>query len=255
MTDVRGSKLRTGRKTIIGDKEFQQILMRAQEIKEKFFRLRALALLCILRLTGKRRTEVARLEINDFKIEKSFINVTFTLLKKRVGKRCPGCAKTSGSKTEFCRYCGEPIAHIEVKPHTLRNQSTKTIPLTDPLTEPILEWLHYLNTLKTTPKFFLPRMRSIFGHNIIQSEAHIGGRQVFNIVRQVSDEVWPHLFRESAAADVVKKDPSIFAAFKVMRRLDLEDFRTGFNYLKRFAADVIEREQDKEGAEADVIQR
>ncbi len=30
-----------------------------------------------------------------------------------------------------------------------------------------------------------------------------------------------------------------------MRRLDLEDFRTGFNYLKRFAGDIIKREEEK----------
>jgi hypothetical protein len=51
----------------------------------------------------------------------------------------------------------------------------------------------------------------------------------------------PRLFRETVASDVVKQDNSIIAAFKVQERLDLEDMRTGFNYLQRFAKDVIRR--------------
>ncbi len=46
-------------------------------------------------------------------------------------------------------------------------------------------------------------------------------------------------------AYVIQEDNSIIGAFKVMRRLDLEDFRTGFNYLKRFAGDIIKREEEK----------
>jgi hypothetical protein len=45
------------------------------------------------------------------------------------------------------------------------------------------------------------------------------------------------------ASDIVKRDNSIIAAFKVQKRLDLEDMRTDFNYLQRFAKDIIERER------------
>jgi len=68
------------------------------------------------------------------------------------------------------------------------------------------------------------------------------GRQVFNILRQLSLGVWPHLFRETVGSDVIKQDSSIIGAFKVMRRLDLEDYHTGFNYLRRYAGDIIRRE-------------
>ncbi len=33
----------------------------------------------------------------------------------------------------------------------------------------------------------------------------------------------PHLFRETVASDIVTEDKSIIAAFKVQKRLDLED--------------------------------
>lgn len=214
MTNVRGDKLRTERKTVIDDFEFQQLLEKAAQIKEVFFRLRSLALLCVLRLTGKRRSEIAMLELESFEVENRMLNITFTLLKKRKGT-------------------------------VLAKQATKSIPLSDPLTKPILEYLDYLNSLELRPKYFLPRLTPVFGHNIIQTNTHISGRQVFNLVRDISEDIWPHLFRETVAADVIKQDSSIIGAFKVQRRLDLEDFRTGFNYLRRFASDVIQREIQK----------
>lgn len=214
MTNVRGSKARENRQTVISDREFEEAMNKAERIKDEFFRLRALALLCLLRLTGKRREEVAMLSLDSFKVESGFLNITFILLKKRRG-------------------------------HVLQRQATKTIPLTDPLTKPILDYLEYLNSLEPKPQYFLPRVKSVFGYNVIISDAHLTGRQVFNIVRSLSKTIWPHLFRETVGSDVIKSDPSIIGAFKVMRRLDLEDFRTGFNYLRRYAGDVIRREEEK----------
>ena len=207
----QAEKDRFNRRNVITDVEFQEMLNHAQEIKDEFFRLRALACLCIFRLTGKRREEVARLEMNDVKVENKLLNLTFTLEKKR-------------------------------KQKVLTSQATKSIPLSDPLVSPILNFHKYLTMLKPSPKFFFPRIKSIFGHNIMLLEHHTSGRQLFNIIRSLSQQVWPHLFRETAASDVVKSDPTIIGAFKVQRRLDLEDYRTGFNYVKRFASDVIQRE-------------
>ena len=214
MTHVRGSQARTERKTVISNEEFENMLTRAEEIEDTFFRSRAKALLSLLRLTGKRRGEIANVELEGVKIENEFLNVTFTLEKKRKG-------------------------------HVLSKQATKSIPLTDPLTQPLLDFIGYLKRLDPTPKYLFPRVKSVFGTNVILSDAHIHGRQVFNVFRSCSKEAWPHLCRETCAADVIKSDPTIIGAFKVQRRLDLKDFRTGFNYLRRFASDVIRREIEK----------
>jgi len=216
MTRVRGSKSRTERKTVIGDKEFHQLLNQAAQIKDKFFRLRASALLCVLRLTGKRRSEISMLEVDSIKIEEEFLNITFTLLKKRKGT-------------------------------VLTKQAVKQILLTDCLTEPILEYLEYLQNLKLKPRYFFPSGKSIFGQAyVIQTDRHLSGRQLFNILRNLTNEAWCHLFRETVGSDVIKSDPTIIGVFKVMRRLDLEDYRTGFNYLRRYAGDVIRREEEKQ---------
>jgi integrase len=188
---------------------------RAGRIKDVFLSLRARAVLCLLRLTGKRRGEIAILSLSNFKVEDNFLNVTFILAKKR-------------------------------KETVLSKTAKKSIPLSDPLTEPIITYLEHLRSLEPFPAYFLPRVRSVFGNNFIVSNSHISGRQVFNIVRSVSDTVWPHLFRETVASDIIKQDNSIIAAFKVQRRLDLESVNTGFNYLRRFSADIIQRQEQQD---------
>ena len=211
MTNVRGSKLREERQTVVTEDEFSEAMQKVQQIENEFLRLRAHAVLCLLRLTGKRRGEIAMLPLGNFKVEEGFLNITFILEKKRKG-------------------------------NVLQKLSTKSIPLTDPLTKPILEYVEYLRGFKPMPQFFLPRLKSVFGFTLLLAKEHISGRQVFNIVRSASETLWPHLFRETVASDVIKQDNSIIAAFKVQRRLDLEDIKTGFNYLRRFSADVIKRE-------------
>lgn len=220
MTNVRNNDSRVSRQTVITESEFQEALDRAAMIKSEFLRLRAFAVLSLLRLTGKRRGEIAILPLDNFKVEDKFLNVIFILEKKRKDK-------------------------------VLHKLATKSLPLTDPLTQNILVYLEYLNKSEPKPKFWLPRAKSVFGTIIILSDFHIGGRQVFNIVRNLSLTIWPHLFRETVASDIIKQDDTIIAAFKVQRRLDLADFRTGFNYLRRFASEVIEREESR----ADVIKR
>ena len=126
MTHVRGLKARMERKDVITDEEFKEMLHEAKKIPETFYRLRTIALLCILRLTGKRRSEIACLEVSDFKIEDPYLHVTFTLSKKR-------------------------------KQTAITKRSTKTIPLSDPLTKPILKYLEFLEDLTPTPKYFLPQ--------------------------------------------------------------------------------------------------
>lgn len=214
---TKDEKFRLERTTVITPTEFQDMLDQANQIKDKFSRLRSLALLCLFRLTGKRRTEMAMLEIEGFKVENGFLHITFTLLKKR-------------------------------KTAVLSKQAIKSIPLTDPLTTPIIEYLEFLKRLKPIPKYFFPSTRSLWGRGlVIFSQEHLRGRQIFNIVRATSETVWPHLFRETVASDVVKSDPTLIGAFKVQRRLDLEDMRTGFNYLRRFAGDIIDRQLEAQG--------
>ncbi|MGA2308040.1 MAG: zinc ribbon domain-containing protein [Candidatus Bathyarchaeia archaeon] len=243
MTRVRNSSFRERRETVIGDTELSKALEQANAIDNEYFRLRALAVLSLLRLSGKRRTEISWVQLENFKAENDLLTVTFTLeKKKRKHKKCPNCNTKNSSTASFCKNCGSDTSRIPVAFTSKQAKALKAFPLTDPLTQNILKYLSYLHSLKPFPKFWLPSGKNVFGNYIIIPNQHLSDREVFNIVRDSSETIWPHLFRETVASDIVKQDNSIIAAFKVQKRLDLEDMRTGFNYMQRFAKDIINRE-------------
>jgi hypothetical protein len=243
LTRVRNNAFRESRETVIENNELNQALEKANTIPNGYFRLRALAVLSLLRLSGKRRTEIAWIPLENFKVENDLLTVTFTLeKKKRKHKKCPACSIKNSSLSTFCKKCGSQISEVPVTLKSKQAKSVKAFPVSDPLTQNILKYLDYLTSLNLIPKFWLPSGRNVFGNYFIIPERHLSDREVFNIVRNTSETLWPHLFRETVASDIVKQDNSIIAAFKVQKRLDLEDMRTGFNYLQRFAKDVIKRE-------------
>jgi integrase len=246
LTRVRNSQERVSRKTVISADEFELILKNANLIKHEFFRLRALAILCLLRLTGKRREEIARVQFDFVEIENNFLNITFELEKKKRRKKlCANCGVVNSKASLFCKKCGSNISDIEAKSNKKPDLSTKSIPLTDPLAEHILKYFDNLRNQMKEPKFLFPSGRMVFGNYFLIQDQHLTGRQIFNIVRSVSASIWPHLFRETVGSDVIKADPTIIGAFKVMNRLDLENYETGFHYLKRYASDIIQREWDE----------
>lgn len=159
MTNVRGLEKRTNRKTVISDAEFQEMLRKAQQTEDDFLRLRSTALLCLLRLTGKRRSEMALVETEGVKVEAGLLKATFTLLKKK-------------------------------KKSVLLKQSTKEIPITDDLTKPIIEYLTVLQGMNPTPRYFFPRTKRLWGRSyVIDGANHISGKTVFNLVRALSIDV------------------------------------------------------------------
>jgi hypothetical protein len=243
LTRVRNNAFRETRETVIDDNELARALNQATTIENEYFRLRALAVLSLLRLSGKRRTEIAWIPLENFKVENDLLTVTFTLeKKKRKHKKCPSCNTKNSALSAFCKKCGLQISEIPVTSTSKQAKSVKAFPLSDPLTQNLLKYLEYLTSLNPIPKFLLPSGRSVFGNYFIIPDKHLSDREVFNIVRKMSETLWPHLFRETVASDIVKQDNTIIAAFKVQKRLGLEDMRTGFNYLQRFAKDVIKRQ-------------
>ncbi|MGD0645870.1 MAG: hypothetical protein ABSA75_13270 [Candidatus Bathyarchaeia archaeon] len=247
MTHVRNNSFRESRETVIEDAELGKALDQVNAIDDEYFRLRALAVLSLLRLSGKRRTEIAWIPLENFKLENDLLTVTFTLeKKKRKHKKCPACSTKNSSLSTFCKKCGLQISEVHLTFTSKQAKSVKAFPLSYPLTQNLLKYMEYLASLNQIPKFWLPSGRSVFGHYFIIPDQHLSDREVFNIVRNTSETLWPHLFRETVASDIVRQDNSIIAAFKVQKRLDLEDMRTGFNYLQRFAIDVIMHEPKKD---------
>jgi hypothetical protein len=251
MTNVRG-KLREGRETVIGSQELADALNVAKQIPNEYFRLRASAVLSLFRLSGKRRGEIGNIPLEYFKIDGDLLDVTFILEKKlRQFKECPYCytgADKNGTpkptrnnkNAQFCSKCGNDLSQIIVVAPTKEIKKTKTFKLSNPLTKHVITYLEYLKTLKPIPKYWLPSGKSTFGSYRMIPEEHLRGREVFNIVRNCSETLWPHLFRETSAADIIKADDSLMSIYKVKRRLDHANVSTSYLYVERYAKEIID---------------
>lgn len=172
----------------------------------------------LLRLCGKRRGEISRIPLDSFRVENDLLNVTFALeKKKRKHKKGPACNTKNSKGSLFCKKCGLDLSAVQITSTSKQSKALKAFPLSDPLTQNIVEYLNYLRFYSSKPKFWLPSGKNVFGYYIIMPERHLSDRAVFNIVRCASETLWPHLFRETMANDIVKQDNSKIAAFKVQK--------------------------------------
>jgi hypothetical protein len=215
MTNVRGNPARVNRETIISDTELEDALSKADKLTTEYFRLRAKAVVSLSRLSGKRRGELALIPRRNFKTIAEYLEVTFILEKKR---------------TKI----------------VLNKVSTKRFYLTDSLTQNVLAYLSYLDRKYPKADYWLPSGKMVFGNYTVYTTKHVSSKTVFNIIRSTSETIWPHLNRETVAADVVTHDSSFNAIFKVQETLDLDPkrgFETAVHYIRRYGKQVIKRQQ------------
>ncbi|RLG44110.1 MAG: hypothetical protein DRN81_05230 [Thermoproteota archaeon] len=204
------------RKEPLSAREIMEMFRKADEIENEYFRLRAKALLSLFR-SGKRRAEVASLRVDDLKIEGRYLYVTFTVVKKR-------------------------------KKSTFTKTRTKRFPLEGKLAQNIIEYWEYVKTHMPEAKYLFPSIRSVFGYSFaFYKNKHLSGRQILRIIKSLNPNAWCHLFRETRGAEIVKKDEakgqvSIFTVYKVKHALDLEQETTAWNYIRRYASEVIDDE-------------
>lgn len=216
MTNVRLSDLRVKRSDVIQDSELAEAISNADKLPLEFFRLRAKATLSLARLSGKRRGELAMLPLSSIKVVRPYLNVDWVLEKKR---------------TEI----------------TLNKMSHKSYPLSDPLIKHILIWLIYLKKNYPTCQYFLPHCKDVFGMLVVYPSKPVCGKTVFNIIRGCSESIWPHLNRESVAADIIKRDNTIAGIYAVQEALDLDPatgFQTASRYARRYGRQIVQRQSD-----------
>jgi len=126
-------------------------------------------------------------------------------------------------------------------------EKVRYIILKDPLAQPILDYMEYMETNYPDAQKFWPKTRSIFGGPpVVYPNKGITGRQVYNIVRDSGDgsgiTVWPHLFRETAGAEEARQNPDLTGILKVMRRIDVTE-RTAWRYMERYVTSIIDRSE------------
>ena len=193
---------------ILSDEEFDSFLAAVDREKDEFMRLRNGCVLCLLWKTGKRNSEVRELLRENVNVkEDGFVDVTFRLLKKR-----------------------------------RHETATKTLQA-DKYTPYVTRYLRFHDREFKEVKHLFPSV--IFNQEgIADFEDKAMTRQTLrNIVKRYSPTGWPHLFRETQGAKIVREDPTIIGVFKVKRRLDLEGELTAFRYLERYASDLISAEE------------
>lgn len=210
--------VRVNRKGVLSTREISAMIQKADSLKNEYFRLRAKCLVALFR-SGKRREEVASLRVDDLRVEGGFLYVTFTVVKKR-------------------------------KKTVITKSRTKRFPLDSQFTQFILEYWNWMRKNQPECKYLFPSVRNVFGQALaFYPDKHLSGRQVLNIIKELNPYAWCHLFRETRGANIVRADErkgqvSIFTVYKVKHALDLERETTAWNYINRYASEIVGSEED-----------
>lgn len=214
------TNVKVKRKDVLSHDEITEMFKTADRILNEYSRLRARAILSLF-ITGKRRQELALLEMDSLKVEGDFLYVTFTVVKKR-------------------------------KKNVMSTARTKRFPLKRYYAKCILEYHEWIQKHQPNCKFLFPSCHNVFSIAISFSrDQHLSGRQFLNIIKDLNPNAWCHLFRETRGAEVVKEDErktgqvSIFTVYKVKHALDLEKETTAWNYVNRYATETIASDLDK----------
>jgi len=228
-----------GRKhrSILTDREFDLLRAQARLNEFPFLALRNEALLCCLRIFGKRRGEFGGCYLrhkdretgetvkiykdgprrNEVWVDQHNINFNFRVLKKH-GDR--------------------PLEIV------------RRVPLDDPLAQPILQYMEYLDNLEASVEYFFPSAKNVFGNYLVQNDKCLPARCIYDVVRTLGDAcgvtVWPHLFRETAGGEEIIEDPTQYGVAKVMNRLNVTE-RTAWAYMERHVMSVIRSREYKNG--------
>jgi len=211
LTHVQGGK--RDRRDVIGEAEFR-LMLEASKIGQlhPYYALRNPAVLCLLYLTGKRAGEVATVKLGDVVEAGDFLEVTFTVLKKR--NRSP-----------------------------IWLQRTKALPLGDPYTRIVLDYLGYMEASHPDCLYLFPSTRYTHLNRgvVLDPLRPLSRTTVWRVVTRAGEDAWPHLFRETMGARVARSyGDTLTALFAVKRRLDLEKMDTAMRYVERYAVERIE---------------
>jgi len=226
-------------RSVITDAEFNLLRAEARVNEFRFLALRNEAILCALRLFGKRRAEFGS---SVLKSEISIPNtdpVEYTITKTYN----PGMLRSSVWVDEnYINFNFKVLKkHKSKLPEYLKRVSVE-----DPLAYPILRYINYLDGLEKEVTYFLPSAKNVFGNYIISYEKCLPSRCIYDVVRDAGNSagviVWPHLFRETAGSDEIKDDPSVFAIAKVMNRLNIHE-RTAWAYMERHVMSIVKSQQ------------
>jgi integrase len=228
------------------EKEIEVLLKKADKLKTEFFQLRAKAVIGLVKVFGKRRGELSRLEMTDLTVGSGVLDITFTIEKK--------------SKRGFAQYIkflekqgnpdllNKPLPVLQQErkewnktPEGIRKKAPrrpKQAPLTDKYVKLIVAYFEYMQTKFPKSRFLFPSGYSLFGTEtyIVDNDRALSGRQILNIVKELDPTTWTHLYRKLKGSEVARKyGRTLDSAFQVKTTLDLERIETALSYVEEFA--------------------
>lgn len=235
------------------DQEMTQILKQADLIENEYFRLRAKAIIGLLKIFGKRRIELSFLEMADIYVENGMLYITFTIAKKhkrgksqfieylkRIGDLSLPSKTYSEIESEWKEWTKTPEGI-----NTKIVKRPKMTPLTDKYALLILDYFQYVQKHFPASKFLFPSGKALFGNcnltkgcadYMIFPDKALSGRQILNIIKELDTQVWTHLFRKQKGTETAKKyGRTLEAVFMVKDTLDLSRTETAMHYIEENA--------------------
>jgi len=230
--------------------EIDEMLEKADLIKNNYFRLRVKTLIALVKKFGKRRKELAMLERTDLKTEGHFFYVTFTITKKHkkgLFQYFKFLKKTnpSGLNKSYPELLTEWQAwrETELGQHTKTERRTKRVNTRDRYAKMVLEYSDYLNEYIPKAKFLFPSGKRVFQNYFVVSDDHLSGRQLLRLIKPLNEKMWLHLLRETKGAEISRDlGMNITAVTEVKNMLDLEKEETAWNYVRRYAVQEAKTE-------------
>lgn len=213
------TNVKVKRKDVPDDSEIKDELAQASLLKNTYCKLRARAVVSLLE-TGKRRSELASLKIDDLTMDEKYLYVRFTVRKKR-------------KKSENIL------------------QRTKKFDINSGHSIILQEYLAFL--VKEMPKteYLFPRGHCVFGQvYIFDYSKSVKPQEIWRIIKSLNAQDWPHLHRERRAVKVIRADEKKYGqanletVYRIKTRLDLEREQTAYNYIRRHETQRVEDEEE-----------
>jgi len=223
------------------EQEITAILKKADEIANEYFKLRAKAIIGLVKIFGKRRVELSLLEKSDIAVEQGVLYITFTIVKKSkrgLFQYINFLRKTNSQQLD------KPLAQLEAEwrewtktpegQRIKRYRRPKGTPLSDKYARLILDYYGYVKNSYPDAKFLFPSGKIVFGSSyLVTNDRSLSGRQILNIVKELDPHVWMHLFRKQKGSEVARKyGRTLESVFMVKDTLDLERQETALHYIE-----------------------
>lgn len=245
-------------RSILSNSEITLMLSKADLISNELRRLRAKALISLLKKFGKRRSEISRLKIINLIINNNYLEITWTISKKHK----KGLFQYFGYCKKLIKLGKLPSNYLENKTYTelfsewqtwtttkegfrvKTEERTKKLSVKDQYAKMIIEYWEYMKANHPGAAYLFASCQYAFGNMYsVSYDSHLSGRHLLRIIKPLNPNAWLHLFRETKGAELAKEyGNNLTGITQVKETLDLEKEETAYRYTRRYSIQEIKPE-------------